>query len=117
MALVGMEDAFDADNCEPFTILRYAGNFAAGGYQEQPATLARFGVISNPQGSDLAQVPEGDRVNGAIMINGWDEIKETNSEGTSDVVVWQGQQYKVVKVWNYSNRNYWYAYAVRMSGL
>jgi hypothetical protein len=117
MALVGMEDAFDADNCEPFTILRYKGNFVAGGYQEAPTTLAFFGVISNPGADALALVPEGDRVNGSNMINWWDEIKESNADGTSDVVVWNGRKYRVARVWDYSNRNYWYALAVRMEGV
>lgn len=117
MALVGMEDCFDADNCENFTLLRYQGGFVAGGYAEAPTTLARFGVISAPSGNELSQVPEGDRVQGAIAIHTWEELKETSESGTSDVAQWQGQNYKIVKVWPYPNRGYWHAYAVRMSGL
>ena len=116
MALVGMEDCFDADNCEPFVILRQAGAFVAGGYAEQPQALPRFGVISAPTGNELNQVSEGDRVSGAIVVHTWDEIMETNPNGTSDELAWQGQNYRVVKVWPYFNRSYWKAYAVRTSG-
>lgn len=117
MALIDMADALDADICEPFTIQRYNGQFVAGGYQEAPTAIPSFGVISAPTGDELNQVPEGDRVTGAIVVHTQALLLETNSKGTSDELVWQGQRYQVVKVWVYQNRNYYKAYAVRMSGV
>lgn len=118
MALVDMADVFDADVSESFTIQRYpSGQFVQGGYAEQPTAISSFGVISAPTGDELNQVPEGDRVSGAIVVHTQALILETNPSGTSDELVWQGQRYQVIKVWVYQNRNYYKAYAVRMSGV
>lgn len=117
MALMDLNDVVsDADIAEPFVILRSTGAFVAGGYQSAPASIPSFGVISQPNGIELEQVPEGDRAKGAIVVHTQAPIYQTNPTGTSDIVVWYGDQYRVVKVYQYQNRNYYHAIAVRMSG-
>jgi len=118
MALVDLNEVVnDPDLAEPFTLLRTTGNFVQGGYQpNRTQAIASFGVISSPSGEELKQIPEGDRVEGMITIHTQNEIKETNPNGISDVVLWLGQKYRVIKVWKYANRNFWYAIAGRMAG-
>ena len=76
--------------------------------------LGRFDASARP-----AQVPEGDRVTGALTFYSPAEICETRGgeySGTSDVIEWRGDRYRVAKVWPYADYGYWKAYAVRMDG-
>ena len=102
---------------ESFTTKRYTGQFVAGGYQSTPQTIADYGVISDPSGEELQQIPQGDEVIGAIMVHKTSVIYDTHSAGLSDIIVWHGLEYRVSKVWDYSNRGgYWSAICTRILG-
>ena len=113
----------DTDLAESFTITRSTGQFAAGGWIETTKTVKMYGVITAPEGEDLQMIPEADEVEGAIAVYSSQQIFETHldsekgqDQGTSDVILWQGFQYRVIKAWRYNTRGFWKAIAARMLG-
>lgn len=109
----------DPDFAQPLTIQRSSGQFAAGGFQNTPATVATSGVVVVANEEDLDQIGEGDRVVGAMEFYTVIPIYETRTgatEGLSDVIAWNGQQYRLAKVWPWRDYGYYRAIGIRMSG-
>jgi hypothetical protein len=109
---------------EAFVIQRFnASGFVRGGWQQGPPTpIAALGVISIAKSKDLEMLPEGDRNTEHIFVWSSTEMRGTNAttgapDGqTSDIILWQGGQYRVGNVWNYSTRGYYKALAKRLMG-
>lgn len=110
----------DPELAESFTILRSSGTFAEGGWQEATRqTIQTFGVVSPASSDDVNQLPEGDRISGNTTFYTSTPMYVTHTDpqpGTSDIIVWQGENYRLAMVWNYSTRGYYKAVGVRMSG-
>lgn len=107
----------DPDLAEYYTVERSTdGAFVPGGYSDTKTTLQMYGVVSRDVSRELEQVPEGDRVKALRAFWSTQEIFLTNANGISDILVWQGEHFRVVHVSNYSNRRYWKAVAARMEG-
>ena len=113
----------DPDLAESFDILRSSGTFAAGGWQAATVQLPAWGVVTVATDKQLEALPEGDRVHGArlfiteqpLYVTGAD--RQDGTAGTSDVLLWHNQKYRIVSVGPYENRGGFYsAVAVRMSG-
>lgn len=103
-----------------FTILRTVGYFGPGGWQTSgPANkIQAWGVIGIAEPEALRQVPEGDRVAGAIQIVTTTPIYETlvKTSATSDHVMWQGDLYRVQSVERWKHFGFYSAILVRMTG-
>jgi len=112
---------------EKFTVVRLEGAWGAGGWQEtKRMNITARGVISIASPKQLETLPEADQVHGAIVINtrtplfgtriGASGPDETAKPGTSDIIVWRGQNYRVLTVYPYRTRGYCWAIAGRMLG-
>lgn len=110
----------DPDLCQDFTVYRSSGAFAAGGWVEgEPAQVPFSGVITVASAKELAQVPEGDRVQGSMAFRSSQPIYVTRNgefKGTSDRIMWRGEPYRVVQVLPYADYGYWKAIGARMEG-
>ncbi len=103
----------------PVTILRFTGSFAAGGWQQgAPQRIPAFGVVCIADAEALAQVPEGDRVTGALQFLTGQPVYRTSADrgGTSDQIEWRGELYRVVSVEPWGHAGYWSAILARMEG-
>lgn len=110
---------FNPDLCQPFTAQRSSGSFVAGRFVGTATTVSFFGPVQVADAKTLQQVPEGDRVTGAMVFWSTTPIYETrtgDNEGVSDILIHHDQQYRVVKVWNWSDSGFFKAYAVRIKG-
>src|ERR1700761_5046543 len=101
---------------QSFTIKRYSILRDPDGDTEVVTSIAAYGPIFPASATELNQVPEADRVTGAITIGSTTEIRTTNPNGTADTVVWKGQEYRVAKILDYSDEGFYWAVAVRDSG-
>lgn len=105
---------------QSFTIVRSQGGYyRQGRWVNATVNVQAWGSIQPPTPTDLEMVPEGDRVSGVVQIHTTQPIYETNVEltnGISDIVTWHGQQYRVLRVFEWQDYGYWKALAVRMSG-
>jgi hypothetical protein len=111
----------DEDIACPFSIIRTSGGtWVTGGIWQPgpPVTIPAFGPVRNATGKELQQLPESDRVTEALTFRSTTQMFVTNLAGaqTSDVLVYQEDQYRVLRVKNYSDQGVWYAMAARMAG-
>jgi hypothetical protein len=109
----------DPDLAEAWTILRNAGQFAAGGWQGTTSSIPFWGVTTVDEATMIEMIPEADRVHGARLFISECRMNVTSEKesGTSDIIVWHGEQWRVRSVADYSNRGGFYAaQATRMRG-
>ena len=111
----------DPDLGESYTILRSQGDYIAGGFTDQKTSIKAWGVVSVIRPKDLEMVPEGDRVTEGRCFYAQQALYTTRvnpdgSKGISDILIWNGVQYRILTVFDYSQRGYWKAIATRMIG-
>jgi hypothetical protein len=112
----------DSELGESFTILRSNGQFVAGGFQSTVTQLQAFGVVSVASPKDLEMMPEGDRfadIRSFYVSQPLYTTRDNSAEGTgvSDILLWQGFQYRILRVSPYGNRGYWKGWATRILGV
>jgi hypothetical protein len=111
-------DAFVDDVVTRFQIVRSTGKFVQGGWEEKREAFFAFGVVTVATGKDLDQLPEGDRVSQALKFYSTTELFLTSKDkqGTSDIIVYRNEKYRLLSCSPYPERGYWRAIAARMSG-
>jgi len=106
-------------------ILRSVGGVQGlGGWQEPPPqAIDSWGTVTPATAKSIQTVPEADRVEGAILYYTNRPLFTTHTDpsgltqgGTSDILVWRGQKWRVIQTWPYGPRGFYYAYAGRMAG-
>lgn len=122
----------DPDFAQPFTVQRSTGTFVLGGYQSTTVDVPFYGVIEVASTKELNTLPEGDRIAGSMAIWTQQPIYETSVDDNpsygrgkygqsasriSDVVIWHGQQFRIVKDSVWSDFGYYKTIGVRMSGV
>lgn len=111
----------DPDLAQPFSILRSSGSWFKGVWNSVQTTVQGYGVISVAEAQDLEMVSEGDIVHGAMVFHSQQPIFRTNANnatdstgGSADILVWRGENYRVLHVYPYEDYGYYRAVAVRM---
>ena len=109
----------DPDLSQPFTIQRSSGSFGLGGWQNAVTPVPATGVIVPASDWDLRQVPEGDRVAGAMTFYTAAPLYQTHggaNAGLSDILLWRGDQYRIAQLLPFGDFGVYKAVAVRVSG-
>jgi hypothetical protein len=104
-----------------FTVYRQIGDWIAGRWVSSPeATIKMQGTVTVANSKDLVQVPEGDRTTGIMCFHSQQLIYETRDAngtevgGTSDEIEWQGDRYRVLSIFPWSDFGYYKALGERM---
>lgn len=107
----------DPDFAQAFTVLRSAaGDFTNGVWKEQKTELQLTGTICVASAREIEMRGEGDVIRGAITIYTIDPLLTTaEGKGSSDIVIWQGDRYRVMQIEPFSDYGYYRAFATRMS--
>lgn len=112
--------AIDSDFAQTFTVYRSSGRWVAGRWVEAtPTQIVMYGPVWVASEKDLVQVPEGDRVQGAMMFVSTQPIYTTrdgSADGTSDQILWDGEMYRIAKIFPWHKQGFYQAYAFRMRG-
>lgn len=115
----------DPDFAQKFTVIRSTGSFIKGLWTEGTVTeIEMYGTITNPTPNDLQQLPEGDRVVGAMVFHTNSPLYVTRAgAGTrrdpnaiSDQIIWRGDYYKLSGVSVYADYGYYRAVGERIKG-
>jgi len=115
----------DFDLSQKFTVIRSTGSFIKGLWTEGTVTeIEMWGNVTNPTPKDLDQVPEGDRVTGAMVFHTKQPIYVTRAgAGTkkdpnaiSDKIIWRSEYYRLSGVSPYIDYGYYRAVGVRIKG-
>lgn len=112
------EITVDPDFAQAFTIKRSTGSWLNGKWTTTTSDVSAFGTIEPASSKDLKMVPEGDINSEPMSFYSPDPIFTTRDEGTpaaSDILVWRGQNFRVLNVFEYQDFGYYHAIAVRMS--
>ena len=111
----------DPNVAESWQIQRSNGSWVAGVWTEGNKTAIRVRGWSCPASMrDIQMIPEGDRV--SLMRSFHSRVQMYTSRndqdglGISDVILYKGDQYRVVSVLQEGNRGYWKAIAAYMPG-
>lgn len=111
----------DPDFAQTFTVKRYSGDWVAGRFVEGHDDIQVLGTISIANAKQIAFIPEGDRIGGEIAIHTTVPLynsrngTETKEGGTSDIVIWHDDEYKIYQVNEYSDYGYYFAIGQRMA--
>ena len=112
----------DPDFAQSFSLVRSSGTWTLGRFVSTSTTLSRYGVILPMTTKEITQLATGDALQGYIKVYCVDNIYTTRLDtagdagGLSDEVVWQGDNYKVLAVQQFSDFGYWQASCVRKRG-
>ncbi|MGO4496419.1 hypothetical protein AB4114_11035 [Paenibacillus sp. 2RAB27] len=105
-----------------FVVYRKTGRWKASRWVTTEDTLKMEGTITVATSTDIEQVPEGDRVKGAMCFYSQKPLFTTRAEtdteegGTSDEIVWRNDRYRVVSVFPWGDFGFNKAIGVRMVG-
>ncbi len=104
-----------------FKVFRKSGEWEKGRFIEKEKTITINGVITPSKPKEIEMIPEGDRVGGEVTIHTTNKLYTTHllegdssEEGTSDIIEWQDERYKLYQVNNYSQYGYYSAIGMRL---
>jgi len=107
-------------NSQALTIMRSVGEEVDGRWVEgTPIILNIRGVASPSTQKELRQLPEGDRVTGSITFTTVDELFISHggeTPGTSDIIIWKGNKYRLLSVFQWGDYGFYTSIAIRMRG-
>lgn len=105
------ELTYDDDFCTTFVVVKRSETVWVKG--EQTATETKInvtGIVAPASAKDLELVEEGDRKHGLKTFETHDcPLNVTDTENTSDVVIWNGERYKLIHAFNYAQWGYYKA--------
>jgi galactose-6-phosphate isomerase len=93
----------DPDFCDTtLCVMRNQQTVSDGGIADDTSTRTPIsGVVTTPD-SDLVRLPEGGRAPQTIAVHTKFELTAMGGTTNADIVVWNGRQYTVVAVEDYS---------------
>jgi hypothetical protein len=109
-------------NSQTLNIYRSTGSFINGRWTEDTQSPPYFEVkgIAYPSSTkELDQVPEGDRIKGAMSFITTEELyvtRQGSAPGLSDKIEWRGELYKIVQTLNWMSYGTFTSIAIRITG-
>ena len=116
------EVIYDPDFYQEFTVKRSCGTWQDGEWVESKTEIAMGGVVTVAGTRDLEQVPEGDRMTGMMCFyvappySLYLTQDADEEQGVSDLVLWRGKWYKLVKILDERDYGYQKAIGVQVEG-
>lgn len=105
--------------CQRITVKRYAAKWTNGEYTrdvDNPVVFDVAAIVTVAQPKDLKQLPEGDRMQGAMKFLTTTELHMTNGESISDELVWRNARYKILTVTPNIDYGFYRAIGMRLDG-
>jgi hypothetical protein len=102
---------------QDYTILRSAGSWLNGVWILTTTPLAGFGVVSIAEPNDVMMNEAGDIIKGEMVFHSDTPIFTTSAlQGrSSDIITWNGTNYRILQVGPYRDYGYYRAVGVRMT--
>lgn len=105
MALLDVSDVvLDPDFADKLTLLRNVQTVGTNGRAVNvPSQKTFYGVVTAASGANLARLPSGEMVSGAIIVHSKLPLSSGAPGQTADEIVFRGRTYTVSRVDNYSH--------------
>lgn len=109
----------DSDlGAQSYTLYRTTGSFGPGGWEGVEEAITGYGIVQPASAKELRQVPEGDRVEGAMVFFSSTPLYATNTEGRqiSDQIEWRGERYRLYQMLPWVDAGFYRAIGTRIKG-
>jgi hypothetical protein len=114
-----LEGVTNADIAGAWSILRSTGTFAAGGWEANPpTTIQAYGPVRNATNREMEILDIADRITQVLTFRSYVQLNPTSEDlsQTSDVLLYNGEKYRIISTRIYADQGYWLAFASRMQG-
>jgi hypothetical protein len=107
---------------DDFIVNRSNGSWQGGDFvQSAPTVLNYTGAVVPADYKTLIQVPEGDRTSEIMTFLSTQPLYVTHAgeqetDGTSDVITWNGHNYRLYQVKNWSSYGFYKAIGISVEG-
>jgi hypothetical protein len=105
MALLDVTEVlFDPDFADTITCIREMQTVNGSGLASTTPTPSTFtGVVTQDDGDVMQRMPDGEMVSGSITIHTVFRLSAGGPGQNADIVTWQGRNYTVKTISDYSN--------------
>lgn len=104
------ELTYDPDFCTTFTVEKHQDTWVEGEIVSLVSPVAVTGIVAPSSPKDVEMLDIGDRKHGTkTFYTNEVELVITDTENTSDTIVWKGNRYKLLHVFDYSENGFWKA--------
>jgi hypothetical protein len=111
MTVINLEElTFDPDFCTTFVVEKHISTWVEGESVETVTSTKVTGIVAPSSPKDVEMLDLGDHKHGTkTFYTNEVELCITNTENTSDTIVWKNGRYKLLHVFDYSDNGYWKA--------
>lgn len=111
MTMINLEElTYDGDFCTSFVVEKRQQSWVEGELVTLTTPTTVTGIVTPSSPKDIEMLEYGDRKHGVktFYTNGI-ELEISDTEKTSDTIVWKGNRYKLLHVFDYSENGFWKA--------
>jgi hypothetical protein len=111
MTVINLEElTFDPDFCTTFEVEKHVVTWVEGEAVETVTSTKVTGIVAPSSPKDVEMLDLADHKHGTkTFYTNEIELVISNTETTSDTIVWRGNRYKLLHVFDYSDNGYWKA--------
>ncbi len=104
------ELTYDPDFCTTFTVEKHTVTWVEGDSITTVTPMTVTGIVapSSPQDVELLDLADHKHGTKTFYTNAV-ELRVTDTETTSDTIIWKGNRYKLLHAFDYSANGYWKA--------
>ena len=104
------ELTYDSDFCTTFVVEKHQQSWSEGELVTLTTPTTVTGIVAPSSPKDVEMLEVGDRKHGTkTFYTNEIELEVTDTEKTSDTIVWKGNRYKLLHVFDYSENGFWKA--------
>lgn len=101
---------YDSDFCTTFVVEKHQQTWSEGELVTLTTPTTVTGIVAPSSPKDVEMLEVGDRKHGTkTFYTNEIELEVTDTEKTSDTIVWKGNRYKLLHVFDYSENGFWKA--------
>ena len=115
---VWLEDlTFDPDFCTTFVVEKHSEVWHEGSTIPTVTEFTVTGIAAPSSPQDVEMLDLADHVHGTkTFYTAEIELEVSNTEKTSDTIVWRGKRYRLMHVWDYQDNGFYKAIGELLGG-
>ena len=112
------ELTFDPDFCTTFTVEKHSITWEKGIATPTSSSIKVTGIVAPASPKDVEMLELTDRKHGVkTFYTNETELEVSDTQRISDIIIWKGNRYKLLHVFDYSANGYWKAIGDLMGGV
>lgn len=112
------ELTFDPDFCDTFIVEKHKETWEEGSPITTVTSTTVTGIAAPSSPKDVEMLDLADHVHGTkTFYTNEIDLEISNTEKTSDTIVWRGQRYRLLHVWDYRDNGYYKAIGELLGGV